>query len=102
MGCCTGSASACSRTSCSPFVVLNDSWLSLIKVKQERKEYAYSRVEVAPAPPQPPAEYFGVPNLVARTPDEFRQALGQALRMDGPCAAEAMVRPEIYSTILYG
>jgi acetolactate synthase-1/2/3 large subunit len=85
-----------------PFVVLNDSWLSLIKVKQERKEYAYSGVEVASRPAQPPAEYFGVPNRVARTPEEFRQALGQALRMDGPCVVEAMVRPEIYSTILYG
>ncbi|HLQ35395.1 MAG TPA: thiamine pyrophosphate-binding protein, partial [Chloroflexota bacterium] len=85
-----------------PFVVLNDSWLSLIKVKQERKDYAYSGVEVASTPSRPPAEYFGVPNLVARTPEEFRQALGQALRMDGPCVVEAMVRPEIYSTILYG
>jgi acetolactate synthase I/II/III large subunit len=85
-----------------PFVVLNDSWLSLIKVKQERKEYAYSGVEVAQRVPEPPREYFGVPNLVARTPAEFRAALRTALRVDGPTVVEALVSPEIYSTILYG
>ncbi|MFI5267972.1 MAG: thiamine pyrophosphate-binding protein [Chloroflexota bacterium] len=85
-----------------PFVILNDSWLSLIKVKQERKDYAYSGVEVTSRPPEPPAEYFGVPNLVARTPQQFRDALTRALRADGPTVVEAMVRPELYSTILYG
>jgi thiamine pyrophosphate-dependent acetolactate synthase large subunit-like protein len=85
-----------------PFVVLNDSWLSLIKVKQERRDYAYSGVEIVDRPSSPPAEYFGVPNLVARTPEEFRAALTAALRSDGPTVVEAMVRPELYSTILYG
>jgi len=85
-----------------PFVILNDSWLSLIKVKQERKDYAYNGVEVTSRPPEPPREYFGVPNLVARTPVEFRTALTKALRADGPMVVEAMVRAEIYSTILYG
>ncbi len=85
-----------------PFVVLNDNWLALIKVKQERKHYAYSGVEVTPAPHAPPAEYFGVPTRVARTPAEFRAALAAALRADGPTVVEALVRPEIYSTILYG
>ncbi len=85
-----------------PFVILNDSWLSLIKVKQERRDYAYAGVEVCCGPAEPPREYFGVPNLVARTPEEFHHALSQALRMNGPCVVEAMVRPEIYSTILYG
>jgi acetolactate synthase-1/2/3 large subunit len=84
-----------------PFVVLNDSWLALIKVKQERKHYAYRGVEVADAP-RPAAEYFGVPALVARTPAEFRAAFAAALRADGPTVVEALVRPEIYSTILYG
>src|SRR5207244_704478 len=49
-----------------PFVVLNDNWLALIKVKQERKHYAYSGVEVVAEPGPPPAEYFGVPVRVAR------------------------------------
>jgi acetolactate synthase I/II/III large subunit len=83
------------------FVVLNDSWLSLIKVKQERRDYAYAGVETG-SPEKVAPEYFGVPNLVARTPEEFRQAFQTALQYDGPTVVEAMVRPEIYSTILYG
>jgi acetolactate synthase I/II/III large subunit len=85
-----------------PFVILNDSWLSLIKVKQERRDYEYSGVEVTSRPPEPPGEYFGVPNLVARAPEQLRAALIKALRSDGPTVIEALVRPEIYSTILYG
>ena len=84
-----------------PFVVLNDASLALIKVKQERKHYAYMGVAVGEAP-DPPATYFGVPVRVARTPAEFRAAFAAALRADGPTVIEAMVRAEIYSTILYG
>ena len=84
-----------------PFVILNDNWLALIKVKQERKHYAYTGVEVADAA-RPPAEYFGVPAVVARTPAEFRAAFAAALHADGPTVVEALVRPELYSTILYG
>ena len=85
-----------------PFVVLNDNWLALIKVKQERRHYALTGVQVGQTTYTPPSEYFGVPCLVARTPAEFRRAVLAALRADGPTVIEAMVRPEIYSTILYG
>ena len=84
-----------------PFVVLNDSSLALIKVKQERRRYAYSGISVADAP-HPAAAYFGVPALVARTPAELRVALAAALQADGPTVVEALVRPEIYATLLYG
>ena len=85
-----------------PFVVLNDSALALIKVKQERKRYAYCGITVAEAAPRPPSDYFGVPVRVARTPAEFRAAFAAALRAEGPTVVEAIVDPEIYSTILYG
>jgi acetolactate synthase-1/2/3 large subunit len=85
-----------------PFIVLNDNWLALIKVKQERRHYAYTGVQVGETAYTPPAEYFGVPCLVARTPAEFRRAVLAALGADGPTVIEAMVRAEIYSTILYG
>lgn len=85
-----------------PFIVLNDNWLALIKVKQERRGYALTGVQVGEVPYQPPTAYFDVPCLVARTPEAFRTALGQALAADGPTVIEAMVRPEIYSSILYG
>jgi acetolactate synthase-1/2/3 large subunit len=85
-----------------PFVVLNDSSLALIKVKQERKHYAYTGIAVADAAPAVPPAYFGVPVQAVRTPAELRAAFAAALRADGPTVIEAIVRPEIYSTILYG
>jgi acetolactate synthase I/II/III large subunit len=85
-----------------PFVVLNDASLALIKVKQERKHYAYTGIEVTDAAPQPPAAYFGVPVRVTHTAVEFRAAFTAALAADGPTVVEAMVRPDLYSTILYG
>ena len=43
-----------------PLIILNDGWLGLMKVKQERKNYALSGVHLG-APPESPAHYFGVP-----------------------------------------
>jgi acetolactate synthase-1/2/3 large subunit len=84
------------------FVVLNDNWLALIKVKQERRKLALTGVQLAETNYTPPEQYFGVPCRTARTPEEFRAAVRWALGTDGPAVVEAMVRPEIYSEILYG
>jgi acetolactate synthase-1/2/3 large subunit len=85
-----------------PFVVLNDNELALIKVKQDRKHYAYSGVDVGSGAVSPWADCFGVPTRVTRTPAAFRAALAEALRADGPTVVEAVVRPEIYKKLLYG
>ena len=84
-----------------PFVVLDDRWLSLIKVKQERRGLSYYGTKVSPRDyPPPPAHYFGVPavgvdsaaGLGARTaqgarrgrPDHHRSAgRSRALLADG-------------------
>ena len=84
------------------FLVLNDNWLALIKVKQERRKFALTGVALGETSSTPPDQYFGVPCRTARTPEEFRAALRWALATDGPTVVEAMVRPEIYSEILYG
>lgn len=84
------------------FVVLNDNWLALIKVKQERRKFALTGVELGEMNSPPPDQYFGVLSRTARTPQEFRAALQWALATDGPTVIEAMVRPELYSEILYG
>ena len=49
-----------------PVVVLNDGWLGLMKVKQERKGYPLSGVRLGEPPPSP-AHYFGVPCRPAHT-----------------------------------
>ena len=48
-----------------PIVVLNDGWLSLIKVKQQRRELGINGVRLGEPPPSP-AHYFGVPVRGAR------------------------------------
>jgi acetolactate synthase-1/2/3 large subunit len=84
------------------FLVLNDNWLALIKVKQERRKYGLTGVQLGETNYSPPDQYFGVPCRATRTPAEFRAALQWARAVDGPAVVEAMVRPEIYSEILYG
>ncbi len=84
-----------------PFVVLNDGALALIEVKQVRRDYAPTGVAVGVRPALA-GECFGVPARVARTPTEFQAAFAAALRADGPTVIEAVVRPEVYRTILYG
>ena len=85
-----------------PFVVLSDRWLSLIKVKQERRGLQHYGTELeAVSPPEPPAHYFGVPVVAARTADELERALMRAFAADGPTVIEATVDPAHYSLTVY-
>ena len=83
-----------------PIVVLNDGWLGLIKVKQERKAYGLSGVYLGDPPPSPP-HYFGVPCRPARDADELSRALDWGLNLDGPSVIEAFVDVEPYSQTVY-
>ncbi|HZT09018.1 MAG TPA: thiamine pyrophosphate-binding protein [Chloroflexota bacterium] len=83
-----------------PIVVLNDGWLGLIKVKQERKGYSYSGVELGPRV-EPPAHYFGVPVRAARTIGELEQAVDWGLNLGGPSVIEAFVDVATYSSTVY-
>lgn len=83
-----------------PVIVLNDGWLGLMKVKQERKHYPLSGVHLGPAP-ESPAHYFGVPCRPAKTPDQFSQALQWALALDGPSVIEAFIDVEPYSQTVF-
>ena len=73
-----------------PIIVLNDGWLALLKVKQERKGYALSGVRLGEPPPSP-VHYFGVPCRGVRDESELRQALDWALALDGPSVIEAFI-----------
>lgn len=83
-----------------PVIVLNDGWLGLMKVKQERKNYPLSGVYLG-APPESPAHYFGVPCRAAKTPDEFRAALHWAFDLSGPAVIEAFIDAEAYSSTVF-
>src|SRR5713226_7977213 len=54
-----------------PVIVLNDGWLALMKVKQERKRYPLSGGYLG-KPPDSPPHYFGVPCRLANTSEQFR------------------------------
>jgi acetolactate synthase I/II/III large subunit len=85
-----------------PFVVLDDNWLSLIKVKQERRSLPYYGTELFDdASPPPPAHYFGVPCAGVRSAAQLEDALTLALRSNHPTVIEARVDPSHYSDTVY-
>lgn len=83
-----------------PIIVLNDGWLGLMKVKQERKNYPLSGVHLG-APPESPPHYFGVPCQSAKTPEQFREAVRWALTLGGPSVIETFIDAETYSTTVF-
>ena len=83
-----------------PVIVLNDGWLGLMKVKQERRNYPLSGVRLG-VPPESPAHYFGVPCRAAKSPEEFRAALDWAFSLDGPSVIEAFVDAAAYSATVF-
>jgi acetolactate synthase-1/2/3 large subunit len=83
-----------------PVVVLNDGWLSLLKVKQEHKDYGLSGVSLGKTSPSP-QHYFGVPCRGVHNQREFSQALEWALRLGGPSVIEAFVDASTYSHTVY-
>ncbi|HUX24299.1 MAG TPA: thiamine pyrophosphate-binding protein, partial [Burkholderiales bacterium] len=85
-----------------PFVVLDDRWLSLIKVKQERRGLAHYGTEVSTGDYRaPPAHYFGVPAVGVDSAAGLERELRRALAADGPTIIEAVVDPAHYSQTVF-
>ncbi|MEX2453352.1 MAG: thiamine pyrophosphate-binding protein [Rhodospirillaceae bacterium] len=85
-----------------PVVVLDDRWLGLIRVKQQRRQYAiYGTTLQEEEYRDPPAHYFGVPAVGVRDEAALRTALAAALRADGPTVIEAVVDSEHYSETVF-
>ncbi len=85
-----------------PFIVLNDGWLSLIRVKQERQGLPCYGTELSPeGRPDPPAHYFGVPAVGVDDAAGLERELRRALCADGPTVIEAAVDAAQYSRTVY-
>jgi acetolactate synthase-1/2/3 large subunit len=85
-----------------PFVVLDDGWLSLIKVKQERRSIPhYGTALSLTGRDAHPAHYFGVPVIGAGSPMALQRALEHALAADGPTVIATPVDPAHYSETVY-
>ena len=83
-----------------PTIVLNDGWLGLMKVKQERRSYPLSGVRLGDPPGSPP-HYFGVPCRAANNSEQFLDALEWAKNLHGPSVIEAFIDAEAYSSTVF-
>ena len=83
-----------------PIIVLNDGWLGLMKVKQERREFPLSGVELG-ARVNPPPHYFGVPCRSATSIEEVEAAIRWGLNRSGPSVIEAFIDVEPYSVTVF-
>ncbi|HZT52042.1 MAG TPA: thiamine pyrophosphate-dependent enzyme, partial [Stellaceae bacterium] len=85
-----------------PVVVLDDRWLALIKVKQQRRNFELYGTALQDEPyGEPPAHYFGVPAAGVRSPAALADALRRALAADGPTVIEAVVDASHYTETVY-
>ena len=75
-----------------PVVVLDDRWLSLIQIKQHKRQYEQYGSNVEPEPyREPPSHYFNVPAIGVRDGAALEAALKTAFKSDGPTVIEAVV-----------
>jgi acetolactate synthase I/II/III large subunit len=84
-----------------PIVVLNDGWLGLIKVKQQRRNLALYGTELGTALDRPPAHYFGVPVVAVDDAGGLSAALRQALAAAGPTIIDVRVDPSHYTETVF-
>ena len=85
-----------------PVVVLNDGWLGLIKVKQQRRQFGEYGIALSRgAYDGPPAHYFGVPAIGVDSPEALAAALADALAAEGPTVIEARVDPGHYMETVF-
>jgi acetolactate synthase I/II/III large subunit len=83
-----------------PHIVINDGWLSLIRIKQNRRRLVNSGVFLGPQI-QPPAHYFGVACRQALDEKSFSKALDWGLELDGPSVIETFVSPASLNSTVY-
>ena len=83
-----------------PIIVLNDGWLGLMKVKQERREFPLSGVELGSRVDSPP-HYFGVPCKGVENIEELKAAIQWGLNLDGPSVIEAFIDVQPYSITVF-
>jgi acetolactate synthase-1/2/3 large subunit len=85
-----------------PIVVLDDKWLSLIKVKQIRRQFPLYGTELQEEEyTEPPAHYFGVPAIGVRDAEALEIAVKKALAAKGPTVIEAVVDSDHYVDTVY-
>lgn len=83
------------------FVVIYDNSLTLINIKQNKKNYdSHYGTDLNSLPEEPTNHYFGVPVLRATDLISYKNALIEAFESDGPTLIEAAVDPSEYHDLL--
>jgi acetolactate synthase I/II/III large subunit len=82
------------------FVLFRDRFLSLIKVKQTRKEYHRYGVEIFGPEYKASDNFFGAQVMVAEGEEEFREAFKKGLAAKAPVVIEAVMDPAEYDVII--
>jgi acetolactate synthase-1/2/3 large subunit len=85
-----------------PILVLDDGWLTLIELKQQKRKLPVYGTEVLRGERRDaPSHYFGVPAVTVRGGDELERELKKALRATGPTVIEAVVDRASYGETVY-
>ena len=82
------------------FVVFRDNYLSLIRVKQSRKKYNASGVELFNEDYRSSNNFFGAKVLIAAGEEAFREALRKGLESRKPVVIEALIDPLEYDRLI--
>jgi acetolactate synthase-1/2/3 large subunit len=85
-----------------PIVVLDDGWLSLIEVKQNKRGVPVYGTRLRLEERQPTrSHYFGAPAVGVRSAPELERALVQAFAASGPTVIEAGIDAAEYEETVY-
>ncbi len=82
------------------FVLMSDRHLSLITIKQEKKNNPAHGTRLFGEGYRSPDHLFGVPVFPASTAEAFREALSEADRAEGPAVIEAFVNKSDYENYI--
>ena len=83
------------------FIVIYDDSLSLIRIKQGKKDFDISYgTDLNVLPEEPTNHYFGVPVIRASNLKSYEKALEEAFLTDGPVVIEAVVDGSEYDELV--
>ncbi|MFH2116015.1 MAG: thiamine pyrophosphate-dependent enzyme, partial [Spirochaetota bacterium] len=82
------------------FIIFADRKLELIRLKQNKKDFASYGTDLDEPECPTPNYVFGVPVVSASNADEYRAALKTAFATDGPVIIEAKIMPGDYDEVI--
>ena len=83
------------------FVVIYDNSLSLIRIKQDKRNYNSNYgTDLNELPAEPTNHYFGVPVIRASSLNSYQNALKEGFSLNGPVVIEAVVAGNEYDQLV--